>query len=385
MLISRTPWVVACLCAVAVAVASPGRPAFAQRGATVPVTAGPADTGWLLDRYEHGESQTPQIALAAMNGHDDRWKDLEKGALAWTESRGPNPALHRRLVAAGFIFEAAYARIRGTHFPGVDDAIDFGCQLILKNHEPSEAERPLLHVAAALAEGSRTDGTLRSGGAYVPAPLRTLQQLRAAINRGQNEPRLQLAIALLSAAGGDTETARDWKWLDNATLSGLRDPASVGEAERRRLVQAAMRLFEPLLAVPEVRTEAQVRMGHLWLTLHEPARALLLFHQAADDHTDLFLQYLACFLGGRASEMLTRTTDAERQYRAALAVIPHAQSATEALAASLFASGKPDEAYALVETSFAAHPRPDDPWPHFGYGDFRFMPALIVLMREALA
>jgi hypothetical protein len=52
-----------------------------------------------------------------------------------------------------------------------------------------------------------------------------------------------------------------------------------------------------------------------------------------------------------------------------------------ALAAMLFLDEKPSEAYELLNGSFAARPRPPDPWRLFGYGDYRFLSALTGELR----
>jgi tetratricopeptide (TPR) repeat protein len=155
------------------------------------------------------------------------------------------------------------------------------------------------------------------------------------------------------------------------------------EAQRRIRAQAAIGLFESLRTDKALQPEADLRIGFLRFTLHEP-RAALESYARARRSDDPFIKYLAAFLSGRALDQLKKPDEALTQYREALAIVPRVQSATNALAASLFLAGKPDEAYALVADALAAQPRPDDPWHHFGYADLRFIPTLFDELREVI-
>ena len=77
--------------------------------------------------------------------------------------------------------------------------------------------------------------------------------------------------------------------------------------------------------------------------------------------------------------------DAEAAYRGAVAAVPHAQSATVALAALLARDGRRAEAQQLVGDMLAANPPPPDPWRGFVHADDRFWPQLIARLRAEIA
>ena len=87
---------------------------------------------------------------------------------------------------------------------------------------------------------------------------------------------------------------------------------------------------------------------------------------------------------GQALERQTRGAEAEIAYRAALATIPHAISATMGLASILARTDRGDEAGRLVEASLSARPQPVDPWRAYGAADDRFWPELIARLRAQI-
>jgi Flp pilus assembly protein TadD len=336
----------------------------------------------LLDRYERGAHESVLRELISDGDPLAIKKDLEKLGPAWTRAGGPNQVRRRRLVAATFALEAAYP-----HFwpEDVDPLVEWGCQLLRQDAKPDDTEHLWLLASVAILERARDDGKLwRRSEPADPLSLRTLPAPRSrdhvahALQRFPDDPRFRLAEAMMAEVSADTELPRDADWVKTDLLSKGSD-----EAIRRSRAQTAIQMFEKLVDTPPVRAEAELRSGYLWLTLHEPAMARTHFARAADS-SDRFVAYLANFLGGRASDLLGRPAESEAQYRAALAVIPHAQSAATALAANLFLHGRPDEAFTVTQDVLSARPRPDDPWNLFGYGDFRFMPTYIAHLREAI-
>jgi tetratricopeptide (TPR) repeat protein len=180
---------------------------------------------------------------------------------------------------------------------------------------------------------------------------------------------------------------RDIPWVADADLE-LRFGSSAARYEqgRRDAIRAAVRSFVDLHDVPAIRGEADVRIGHLLLMLHDSklsASAIEYFREASTTSQDPVVRYLAFFLTGSALESLNRPHDAELAYRQALVIIPNAQSGVEALAAKLFLAGNPDEAYTLVQASLAATPPPPDPWRMYGSGDYVHWPELIHELRGA--
>jgi predicted Zn-dependent protease len=84
-------------------------------------------------------------------------------------------------------------------------------------------------------------------------------------------------------------------------------------------------------------------------------------------------------------EQRRRYEDAEKAYRGAVAAVPHAQSATIALAALAFRDGRRAEAQQLVRDMLAADPPPPDPWRGFVHADDRFWPTLVGKLRAEIA
>ena len=77
---------------------------------------------------------------------------------------------------------------------------------------------------------------------------------------------------------------------------------------------------------------------------------------------------LGFFLAGRVYQLQARKSEAEAAYRRALEVIPGTQSASTALAALLFTSGKRGEAAALIHQTLASPADNSDPWVDFQQG-----------------
>ncbi|HSC29899.1 MAG TPA: hypothetical protein VLD67_21650 [Vicinamibacterales bacterium] len=334
----------------------------------------------LLERYDQGEHEAVLRELIRPPSPGAIRNDLQKFGSEWTKAGGPDQVRRRRLVAATFALEAASPRFWPEE---VDPLVEWGCRLLRENATPDAAEHVWFLASVAALEHARDDGKYfglsMSGGALNQrevAPVRPRDHVAHAVRRFPNEARFQLAGAILAEVTADTEWSRDAAWVPDPLKNS-------DEGIRRTRARAAIGMFDKLSALAPIREEAHLRAGYLWLTLREPATATTHFAMAAAS-TDPFVGYLAHFLRGRAADLSGQVAESEAHYRSALAVLPHAQSATTALAANLFLHGRRDEAYTLVQDAFGARRRPDDPWSLFGYGDFRFMPAYMAQLREAI-
>lgn len=336
----------------------------------------------LLDRYERGEHEAVLRVVVVSGDVSGVRKDLERRGLGWTEGRGAAETGRRRLVAATFALEIA----QFYRWPeDLDPLIEWGCQLLRRNQESNVPDRLWFLASVAIYGRARDDGGLVTragpgaarGQRLLPLP-RAVDHVAHARQRYPDEPRFRFAAAMLVAVLADSEPSRDVGWITSDKL--FRNSEA---AVRRARASQAIQMFEELIPVPALRAEAQLRIGYLSMILHEPETALVRFEQARDSD-DAYVSYLAWFLGGRASDMLSQHDQANTLYRSALSVIPHSQSAANALAANLFLAGKPDEAYALVRDAATGHPRSDDPWHLFGYGDLRLIPSLMSQLREAI-
>jgi len=346
-------------------------------------TSAPAGTLALLDRYERGEHEAVFAELVRAGDATAVLKDLQSSGSAWIQARGSAEVRRRQLVAASFALEAAVPHL----WPeDVDPLVEWGCELMRKRGSAADAPEHLWQLASVAIFGrARDDGRLvtRAGpgaplGSHVPPPRRAIDHIAHAEQRIPEEPRFRLAEAMLAATLADTEPPRDAPWISTAQL-----PRNSDGAMRRARAAQAIQLFEPLIEVPALRAEAEVRLGYLKLVLHEFEASLDHFAQARGTD-DVFVAYLARFLSGRALDALNRRDDANAMYRSALEVVPHAQSASEALAANLFLAGAAGDAYAAAQDALSGDPRRGDPWHEFGYGDRRFIPARMSALREAL-
>lgn len=340
------------------------------------------DVPALLDRYERGDHADVVLELARTRDPATLRRDLERQGTAWTEAAGAGLVVRRRMVAATVALEFAALRL----WPeDVDPLIEWGCGLVRRNGAPNALERLWQRASVAIFGRARDAGKLvtRAGpgvpqGTLITPESRRVDHIGHARARFPDEPRFRLAAAMLAAAAADTEPPRDAEWVGDGLL-----PKDAPEARRRTSARRAIDLLAALTSEPELGAEAEMRLGYLRLTLEEPDRALAHFARAATA-SDPFVAYLGRFLAGRAHDRQGDRDRANQQYRAALAVLPGAQSATTALSANLFLGGRPDEAYGLTQRAIALRPPPDDPWHQFGYGDLRFVPALLGGLRGAL-
>ena len=338
--------------------------------------------GALIDRYAAGDYDgAVQSYLSSPNPGLLR-KEFERRAGLGADSGTPAARQRQRVIAATFALDIA-SRLLWPE--DVDPLVELGCKLLEGNDTGDAATELWYRTSVAVFVRTRDDGQLvtwggpgKPLGSRVAPARRQVDHVAHALRRFPKEPRFQLAAAELVAVTADSEPPRDAEWVPTNVLD-KRTP----EALRRIRAQQAIALFEPLRADKGLQSEADLRIGFLRFTLHEPQAALEAYARARRSD-DPFIEYLSAFLSGRALDQLKKPGEAVERYREALTIIPRVQSATNALAASLFLAGKPDEAYALVADALSAQPRPDDPWHHFGYGDLRFIPEMLVDLRAAI-
>jgi predicted Zn-dependent protease len=114
----------------------------------------------------------------------------------------------------------------------------------------------------------------------------------------------------------------------------------------------------------------------------EAARRLA--EQARTRSAEPWTRYLAHFIAGFSYEHEKRYQDAVREYAAALEAVPHAQSASIALAQLLLRDNQADAAFDLITRSVTERPDGDDPWRLFAYGAYVRWPVLIADVRKAI-
>jgi predicted Zn-dependent protease len=93
---------------------------------------------------------------------------------------------------------------------------------------------------------------------------------------------------------------------------------------------------------------------------------------------------MAYLLTGVIRDRQGRPAEAITAYRAALDIVPRAQSATALLSARLFTAGQQAEAIAIVQQFFNGESAPPDPWRTYKLGDYRLYPLYIAQLRAEL-
>ena len=340
-----------------------------------------------LDRYAHGEFDAVVTELKGLRNFDGVLEELRLGGQAWVDA-GPEPErARRRLAAATFALEAARAadRVAWKRVIRLDAWVDekenihakegadrvywnappllveWGCALLRQTPKPPPIER-IWHMASVAAAQAAGDTEFLIGSPFaarmnVPDEITHLWHAQ---DRFKTEPRLRLAMSI----------ALEWQtWPGSRRTPNVKNHAGVAPK------------LEELMRDDAIGAEAAVRLGSLHVRTGRLKEALGLFERVETMTRDTYLIYLARYFKGTALEKAGQPADAEAAYRGALAAIPHAQSATLALAALLAKQDRRTEAGALIETQLSTRPQPLDPWRAYAAGDARFWPELIARLR----
>lgn len=340
-------------------------------------------TGNLLERYSRGDfaAFTPPRTPVDV----ERFRQaLEHDAASWLRGGDARTQRRRHLTAATIALEAAHASLDLSWAQG-RQLIEWGSAL-LRKAPPDEAERRWHLAALSVIQGAYDNELL-------------VKQQKLAWPRFEGEPRFLLALMVM--VEGDTwpDPDRGQPWdSDEAGLEAahemdaarrarrqasqpdLREKAN--EYERRTRMRRTIELLEDLSNAEAIRPETVLRLGHLHLRLQHVEIALEQFDEVLAMTDDPFLVYLAHFLGGRAREQQGDQANAMASYRAALNIIPRAQSASLALSSLLFVANARDEAARLIDAAITV-PVAEDPWRAYQAGDFRFWAERIASLREA--
>jgi tetratricopeptide (TPR) repeat protein len=338
----------------------------------------------LLDRYTAGQFDAVVQILTAQTEFDPILTQLERDAPAWIAAASPYERDRRELAAATFALEAARAgqwrewkliqkqeAFFGTGGGGPLEVlnvlywkappllIEWGCKLLRKEATPRPIERWWQLAALAVAQRSEDtqflvgDPNIGKGVAAgeignLDDEIKHLDHVR---KRFPKEMRFVLAEGI----------ARDRVWTDDATTA-----------------------YMAIENDPDVGGEAMMRFGAMQLRLRQVDQALRNLQRADGLTRDPYVVYLARYFTGVAFEQQNELEDAEDAYRGAAATIPHAQSATLALAALAFKDGRHSEAHRLARGMLEANPAPIDPWPTYVHADDRFWPQLVGRLRAGI-
>lgn len=169
---------------------------------------------------------------------------------------------------------------------------------------------------------------------------------------------------LLLASGIIDETAASLVTVGPANLAVFsprqRDEAQGHVQERRIALTNARHAFEQALAADESLLAARLHLGRTRWSLDEREAARAAFEAVIGGRPPADLRYLAHLFLGRIHEDDGRLSDAESQYREALATDPSAQAAAMALSCVLRLRGEPDAARTVLEAALAFAGRRND-------------------------
>ena len=357
-----------------------------SRAQAPPVTA-------YLDRYLAGDFDRVLAEIAAKKDYDGLLKELEHGGAAWVDA-GKADRARRELAAATFALEASrlgydtmdwkwvqepnlnaptgapvLAGIPGQTYqppPAIwwkapAKLLEWGCALLRREPAPSASER--LWQLAAVASADRVgDFEFLIGSPFEVRgnPKDEFEHLNHVIKRFPSESRFALAQAV----------ALEWlTWPQRWQAQFRRARPNIVFSSQ------AINAFDHMSKDEAIGAEASLRLGSVRMRLKRFDDALTLFTHVETITRDPYLVYLAHYFSGQTFEAKHEIPDAEREYRAALATLPRAGSATMALSAILFTSDRRSDATALVEASLAPD-APPDPWRGYGSADERFWPEL---------
>ena len=377
-----------------------GKPLSAQSDAHI---------GDLLERYGRGDSAGVATALQSIADFRAALRQLDKVAVPWIRSEGPQAMPRRRLVAAGFALEVAYAGM--TEWREARDFVEWGCVLLRAGGLPRPAERTWHLAAVALVQGAHDPDFLTSAWPSRSGP-KAQEHLRHSAFRFPDEDRLRLARAATDefrTLGSDPKHPQMSSYEQGReALLRSPDPVTPSEvfdrftAQQLLSISIAPRLAQRLLTARRsvwlwdladqwktltgrgpIRTEAAIHLANTYLRLARPDLALTVLEAVPPALHDSSLTYLAQYLTGRAAEVKGDRQAAENAYRAALVAAPGAQSATIALATLLFLSDSRDEALELMNGQFSKPELVADPWRDYQAGDFRLWPQRLAELRES--
>jgi hypothetical protein len=190
----------------------------------------------------------------------------------------------------------------------------------------------------------------------------------AALRRFPDDPGFLLAGAIVA----------DQRWplgTENVMTSSQAD---------RQLADVAAK-YDAVIAhveAPSVVVEARVRQAWLLHRVKQDERALAQLDAVREVDADPAIRFLRQLFRGHVLGAMGRAAEAVNAYRAAVTILPGAQSARVALMNGLVAVGDRAGALALSETIQTTPSRDLDPWHLYWQGDYRRFPEAIARLRE---
>lgn len=125
------------------------------------------------------------------------------------------------------------------------------------------------------------------------------------------------------------------------------------ERLHRDMWEGVRRTYEEAVAADPSQAEAKLRLGRAWWRLRKPEAARARFEEVLAQTQDKTLLHLAHLSLGRVHEEAGRLSEAEAEYRAALALEPLAEPAGVALSHIRLLQGDPDGAREVLDSVMA--------------------------------
>ncbi len=294
-------------------------------GATAPVRT--LSVVSFLDRYAAGEFEAVSAELAGDIDFEQLLEQLKVDGPKWIAAAAPEAKARRELVAATFALEAARADAwdewrwiqKQPEFNGIQLLnvliwkpppllLEWACELFRRDETPRPIER--WWQLAALSVAQRAEDTHFLVG-------------DPAIGRGVG-------------AGEIMNTQIEIKHLDHVAKrfpKEARFMLAQGIARDRVWHDDALQAYTAVANDPDVGGEAAMRLGVMQMYRRQLDLAMTGFDRAELLTRDPYVVYLARFFRAQVLEARGSGDRVEANYRGAVAAVPHAQSATLALAA----------------------------------------------------
>ena len=359
-------------------------PTGGSAGVSAPGDAQRSRFDTALSAYLGGDTGIVERTFPKSGDYQERAKDLDR----WLQDWDPAKAVFvldvaRRAAAIGPRFASVivesgrnYLRKAGggrTPVSEKDAALvatwhRVAAALLQDATDPLRVEAYIGDVEKSRGSSSTPmDGRLLLGRAIA-------QERRCWSNRpalAQASPELE---ALVQAAGLGVPDD-----LDGLAKAGR----AIRAARHRECLAEALKRFAVAGATEDARVEARVRSG--WILyqggIYKDALERLDIPAPAGDGD---VAYWLALFRGRVLGALGRGQDAAASYRAALALVPTAQSAGVGLALELVGLDRDGEADIAARALRAADASGADPWSYYTSGDYRLVDGWLAQLRASL-
>lgn len=386
----------------------------------------------ILDRYASADYVGALRAAPLGETAVHVWaRFIMRDAPGWIDTAGPGSAVRRRLVVGTYVLDIARAVLgRGSQDERlyateeerlregreIEMVLEWSCNMLRSSSNPPAAEKTWFVASVDLVRYLGLDREFLYGPSAAPPGMGARFRsghLAHALAMFPDDPRLKLAAAeeppdawlggfaavwltdeerrLISrrrevAPATLNATLQAGVALERRVARGERinpaDQEVIVDASGLAVLQPAAEALQPFLAYPSIRPLVDLHLGCISFCLGQHEQALRYFADI-QPNAPACPQYLGHLFSGRIQDLEHRTSEAERSYRAAAAILPHAQSAAQALAEILWREGRHREATDVIIAATQDH-SDEDPWLAGGAEWCSDVPRLIDILRSEL-